>query len=104
MKKFLLIATVAATALVQAQPSEAYFRGKWCAKMDAGGGSVGERCASRTLRPADPTSTPSRGRSAFKTSGTRATGASATTGRNSNSTAAIAEKAVTPDEILDSVK
>ena len=24
--------------------SEAYFRGKWCAKMDSGGGVVGERC------------------------------------------------------------
>jgi hypothetical protein len=44
MKKLLLIGALALTALVQAQPSEAYFRGKWCAKMDAGGGSVGERC------------------------------------------------------------
>ena len=44
MKKILLIAALATVALVQAQPSEAYFRGNWCAKMDRGGGSVGERC------------------------------------------------------------
>jgi hypothetical protein len=44
MKKLLLIGALAAVALVQAQPSQAYFRGKWCAKLDNGGGSVGERC------------------------------------------------------------
>jgi hypothetical protein len=45
MKKLLLIGALAAIALVQAaQPSEAYFRGKWCAKIEAGGGAVGERC------------------------------------------------------------
>ncbi len=30
--------------MIQATPSDAYFRGKWCAKMDSGGGAVGERC------------------------------------------------------------
>ena len=45
MKKLLLLGALTAITLFQAaQPSEAYFRGKWCAKMDAGGGSVGERC------------------------------------------------------------
>jgi len=44
MKKLLMIGALAATALVQAQPSRAYFRGTWCAKIDAGGGSVQERC------------------------------------------------------------
>src|ERR1041384_2081807 len=44
MKKILLIAALAPTAIVQAQPSQAYFRGNWCAKIDQGGGSVGERC------------------------------------------------------------
>ena len=44
MKTVLLIAALAATALVQAQPSQAYFRGNWCAKVDQGPGSVGERC------------------------------------------------------------
>jgi len=44
MKKILLIAALATTALVQAQPSEAHFRGNWCAKIDQGGGSFGERC------------------------------------------------------------
>jgi hypothetical protein len=44
MKKLLLIGALAITALVQVQPSEAYFRGKWCAKIDSGAGSVGERC------------------------------------------------------------
>jgi len=44
MKKILLIAALATVALVQAQPSEAYFRGNWCAKIDQGGGSFGERC------------------------------------------------------------
>ena len=39
MKKLLLIGALAATALIQAsQPSEAYFRGTWCAKLDIGGG------------------------------------------------------------------
>jgi hypothetical protein len=44
VKKLLLIGTLAVTALVQAQPSQAYFRGNWCAKIDAGGGAVQERC------------------------------------------------------------
>lgn len=44
MKKLLIIAALAATALVQAQPSQAYFRGNWCAKIDVGGGAFGERC------------------------------------------------------------
>src|SRR5262245_51610275 len=44
MKKILLIAALATVALVQAQPSEAYFRGNWCAKTDQGAGAVGERC------------------------------------------------------------
>ena len=44
MKKILLIAALATTALLQAQPSEAYFRGNWCAKIDQGGSSLGERC------------------------------------------------------------
>jgi hypothetical protein len=45
MKKLLLLGALTAITLFQAaQPSEAYFRGKWCAKMDAGDGSVGERC------------------------------------------------------------
>jgi hypothetical protein len=44
MKKILLIAALATIALVQAQPSEAYFRGNWCAKIDKGGGAVSERC------------------------------------------------------------
>jgi hypothetical protein len=44
MKKLLLIGAMAVTALVQAQPSQAYFRGSWCAKIDAGGGAVQERC------------------------------------------------------------
>ena len=44
MKKLLLIGALAATALIQAQPSEAYFRGTWCAKLDIGGGVNQERC------------------------------------------------------------
>jgi hypothetical protein len=45
MKKLLLIGALTACALVQAtQPSQAYFRGKWCAKIETGGGAVGERC------------------------------------------------------------
>jgi hypothetical protein len=44
MKKFLLIGALAATALVQAQPSEAYFRGSWCAKIDVGANANQERC------------------------------------------------------------
>ena len=44
MKKLLLIAALATTALVQAQPSQAYFRGTWCAKLDIGGGVSQERC------------------------------------------------------------
>ena len=44
MKKILLIAALAATTLIQVQPSQAYFRGNWCAKMDAGAGANQERC------------------------------------------------------------
>jgi hypothetical protein len=44
MKKLLLIGALAATALMYSQPSHAYFRGKWCAKVDSGAGVVGERC------------------------------------------------------------
>ena len=44
MKKLLMIGALAITALVQAQPSQAYFRGTWCAKLDIGGGVVQERC------------------------------------------------------------
>jgi hypothetical protein len=44
MKKLLLIAALATTVLIQAQPSQAYFRGNWCAKIDAGGGAIQERC------------------------------------------------------------
>ena len=44
MKKLLMIGALAITALVQAQPSQAYFRGNWCAKIDAGAGVVQERC------------------------------------------------------------
>ena len=44
MKKLLLIGALAATALIQAQPSQAYFRGKWCAHETIGGGTVTERC------------------------------------------------------------
>jgi hypothetical protein len=43
MRKFLIIAALASTALIQAQPSHAYFRGNWCAKIDIGG-AVQERC------------------------------------------------------------
>jgi len=44
MKRLLIIAALASIALIQAQPSRAYFRGNWCAKIDAGGGAVQERC------------------------------------------------------------
>ena len=44
MRKFLIIGALAATALIQAQPSQAYFRGSWCAKLDIGGGVVQKRC------------------------------------------------------------
>ena len=44
MKKLLLIGALAAAALVQAQPSQAYFRGDWCAKIESGGGANQERC------------------------------------------------------------
>ena len=93
MKKLLLLGALAAIGLVQAsQPSEAYFRGKWCAKMDQGGGVVGERCDFpnfETCRSYVNTHSPDR--SACRTNGTQAIGASATTGRNSNSTGVFAE-------------
>ena len=44
MKKLLLIGAIAATALVQAQPSQAYFRGNWCAHINIGSGATTERC------------------------------------------------------------
>ena len=44
MKKLLLIGALAAAALTYSQPSHAYFRGNWCAKVDSGAGVVGERC------------------------------------------------------------
>ena len=44
MRKLLIIGALAATALVQAQPSQAYFRGTWCAKIEIDSGSVQERC------------------------------------------------------------
>jgi len=45
MRKLLIVGALAAAGLVNAsQPSEAYFRGAWCAKLDRGGGSFGERC------------------------------------------------------------
>jgi hypothetical protein len=44
MKRFLLTAAIAAAALMQAQPSQAYFRGTWCAHIDSGANSSGERC------------------------------------------------------------
>ncbi|MBM3527185.1 MAG: hypothetical protein FJX62_03780 [Alphaproteobacteria bacterium] len=44
MRKFLIAGALAAVALTQAQPSEASFRGKWCAKQDIGGGTATERC------------------------------------------------------------
>lgn len=44
MQKLLMVAALAAAALVQAQPGEAYFRGAWCAKIDNGVGSMSERC------------------------------------------------------------
>jgi hypothetical protein len=44
MKKFLIAAALAAGALVQPQPSEAYFRGAYCAKIDIGSGVVQEKC------------------------------------------------------------
>lgn len=50
MRKLLIVGAMAATALVQAQPSQAYFRGAWCAKMDAGGGVVQERCDFPTVQ------------------------------------------------------
>lgn len=43
MRKLLIVGALAATALIQAQPSEAYYRGTWCAKFD-NGGFVSERC------------------------------------------------------------
>jgi hypothetical protein len=44
MRKILILGALAATAMIQAQPSEASFRGLWCAKQDIGGGTVQERC------------------------------------------------------------
>jgi hypothetical protein len=44
MKRLLLTSAIAATALFQAQPSEAYFRGNWCAHIETGAGANQERC------------------------------------------------------------
>jgi hypothetical protein len=44
MKKILLVGALAVAGLVYSQPSQAYYHGRWCAKIDNGGGSVGERC------------------------------------------------------------
>jgi hypothetical protein len=44
MMKILIAAALAIPALVTSQPSEAYYHGRWCAKIDLGGGSVSERC------------------------------------------------------------
>jgi hypothetical protein len=44
MKKILTVSALAIAAFVTAQPSHAYYNGRWCAKIDHGGGSVSERC------------------------------------------------------------
>jgi hypothetical protein len=44
MKKLLFVGALAATAFVQAQPSQAYFRGTWCAKIEVDSGTYQERC------------------------------------------------------------
>jgi hypothetical protein len=49
MHKILIVGALAAVALTHAQPSEAYDRGRWCAKMDIGTGAVGERCDFQTF-------------------------------------------------------
>lgn len=44
MKKLLLLSALAAAAFIDARPSEAYYHGAWCAKINIGGGVVQERC------------------------------------------------------------
>ena len=45
MKKLLLVGGLAATiATIQSQPSQAYFRGNWCAHIEVGAGANQERC------------------------------------------------------------
>lgn len=44
MKKLILTSAIAATALIQAQPSQAYFRGNWCAHIEIDAGANTERC------------------------------------------------------------
>jgi hypothetical protein len=48
MRKLLMIGAgalaVAMAAFVDAKPSQAYYAGAWCAKMDVGSGTVTERC------------------------------------------------------------
>ena len=46
MRKLLMIGAgaLAMAAFVDAKPSQAYYGGAWCAKMDVGSGTVTERC------------------------------------------------------------
>jgi hypothetical protein len=44
MKKILIASALAIAAVVYSQPSQAYYHGRWCAKIDNGTGSLGERC------------------------------------------------------------
>ena len=44
MKKILTVSALAIAALVYSQPGQAQHEGRWCAKIDQGGGTVGERC------------------------------------------------------------
>ncbi len=46
MRKILMIGAgaLAIAAFAHTEPSQAYYGGAWCAKIDQGGGSVGERC------------------------------------------------------------
>ena len=44
MKKLILIGGLAAAALISPQPSQAYFRGTWCAHIDVDGRASQERC------------------------------------------------------------
>ena len=44
MKKILLLSALAIAAFADVRPSEAYYHGAWCAKINAGAGVVQERC------------------------------------------------------------
>ena len=44
MKTILTVSALAIAALVYSQPSQAIYEGRWCAKIDNGAGSYGERC------------------------------------------------------------